>query len=57
MKSIFRNILVGLVLSAGTAFPALAGPHEDALSAHERADYPTAFRIFRQLADQGDVAA
>ncbi len=57
MKSIFRNILVVLVLSAGTVYPVLAGPFEDAVSAYNRGDFPTAFQLFRQLSDQGHADA
>ena len=36
---------------------AVAGPLEDAEAAWSRHDYATAFRVFRSLAEQGDVTA
>jgi TPR repeat protein len=36
---------------------AVAGPLEDAEAAWSRHDYATAFRLFRSLAEQGDVTA
>jgi uncharacterized protein len=36
---------------------AVAGPLEDARAAYERDDYATAVRLWRQLAEQGDVLA
>ena len=32
-------------------------PLDDALAAHERGDYATAFRLYRALADQGNAVA
>src|SRR6266852_388292 len=39
------------------AMPAAAGPFEDAFAAYNRADYATALKLFRQLADQGNPNA
>ena len=41
----------------GRAAPAVAGPFEDGVAAHNRADYGTALRLWRPLADQGDASA
>ena len=34
-----------------------AGPFEDAVAAHDRGDFSTAYRLFRSLAEQGDAKA
>jgi TPR repeat protein len=39
------------------AQPLTAGQFEDALAAHERADYATALRLWKELAEQGHVEA
>ncbi len=49
-------VLAALLLSA-LAGTAVAGPFEDAVSAHERGDYATALRGFRVLAEQDDARA
>src|SRR5947207_12549013 len=43
-----------MVAAAGVA---LAGPLEDADDAHEHGDFAIALRIYRALADRGDVTA
>ena len=43
-----------LVAAAGTAY---AGPLEDALAASKKSDYATALRLFRPLAEKGNVVA
>lgn len=52
IQAIFTAIL--LLLSAQTI---AAGPLEDAGAAFDRADYSSAQRLFRSLADRGDAAA
>jgi TPR repeat protein len=39
------------------AVPACTGPSEDADKAYHRGDYKTAYRLFKQLAEQGNVKA
>src|SRR5229473_3381036 len=48
---------VALVLTVGFARSVAAGPLEDALDAAERRDYATAIRLWRPLADKGEVDA
>ena len=51
--------IAGLVLFIGVILTevVIAGPLEDATAAYSRSDYPTAFRIWSALADQGDATA
>jgi TPR repeat protein len=46
---------LALALSLGFAAPVAAGPFEDASAAYDRGDYTTALRLFRPLAEQGNV--
>src|SRR5260370_28418859 len=48
---------VALILAVAFARSVAAGPLEDALDAAERRDYATAIRLWRPLADQGEVDA
>jgi hypothetical protein len=50
---LFATILMALSL----VVPAFAGPSEDADAAMRRRDYPTALRLIRPLAEQGDATA
>ena len=43
----------GLILAVGLAWPAIAGPIEDAETAYNRQDYATTVRLLKPLADQG----
>ena len=52
----FRATLAALLLLA-TASTAYAGPLEDALAASKKSDYATALRLFRPLAEKGNVVA
>lgn len=45
------------LLAIAGPVPAMAGPFEDARAAQVRGDHSTAARIYRSLADQGNVAA
>jgi tetratricopeptide (TPR) repeat protein len=54
MLKVAAATLVIAVVLAGTA---LAGPFEDGATAYARGDYPTAMRLWRPLAEQGDAAA
>ncbi len=44
-----RHAIIAVLLLAALAGTAVAGPFEDAVSAHERGDYATALREFRVL--------
>jgi TPR repeat protein len=48
---------IALLLVLGLSAPVLAGPFEDAWAAYNKNDYPTALRLLRPLADQGDGRA
>ncbi len=52
-----RHAIIAVLLLAALSGTAVAGPFEDAVSAHERGDYATALREFRVLAEQGHVNA
>ena len=43
----------GLILAFGLAWPAIAGPREDADTAYSRQEYATTVRLLKPLADQG----
>ena len=43
----------GLILAVGLAWPAIAGPREDAATAYSRQEYATTVRLLKPLADQG----
>ena len=49
--------IVAIILTVLACVPATAGPLEDAAAAARRGDYPTALRLFRPLADQGNSYA
>lgn len=50
-------VLVAVCLAAWAAQPAGAGPLDDARAALSRGDHATAHRIYRSLADRGNVVA
>ena len=52
-----KAFLLALVLAAGLASAAVAGPYEDGDAAYNKGDYATALRLWRPLADQGNVYA
>lgn len=54
MTLAFRAILATIVLGSSFAVPAVAGPFEDAGAAYDRADYATALRLYRGMAEQGN---
>jgi uncharacterized protein len=56
MGKILGTVLFGLLLTASSCV-AIAGPFEDAGVAYIRRDYTTALRLFRPLAEQGNVGA
>jgi TPR repeat protein len=56
MKTTVLTLLIGLMLTVGCSV-ATAGPFEDASAAYERAEYATALRLFRPLAEQGNAEA
>src|SRR6266849_47583 len=57
MNVTFKAAVAALVLTVGFARSVAAGPLEDALDAAERRDYATAIRLWRPLADKGEVEA
>ncbi len=57
MKHSIKSLLATLVVSLSLAAPVLAGPFEDGLAAYKRKDYETALRLWRPLAEQGEVVA
>lgn len=56
MQRILTSLSVLLAL-AGTASVAVADPYDDGMAAAQRRDYVTAMKLWRPLADQGNVAA
>jgi TPR repeat protein len=54
---LFRATLTALLMLAALGRAAVAGPFEDANAALQREDYATAYRLFRSLADSGNVFA
>ena len=54
---LLRAAVTALLMLAVVAGAAVAGPFEDAKEAYDRGDFPTALRLFRSLADQGNAVA
>jgi uncharacterized protein len=54
MTLAFRAIFAAIVLGLSFAVPVVAGPFEDAGAAYDRADYATALRLYRGMAEQGN---
>ena len=60
MKRAFRLAISAAILllaAAASATPVAAQGYGTAVAAYERGDYPTALRLFRTLADQGNASA
>jgi len=57
MNATFKAAVAALILAVAFARSVAAGPLEDALDAAERSDYATAIRLWRPLADKGEVDA
>jgi TPR repeat protein len=57
MKLAFKHSIAAILLVLSFAAPVAAGPLEDANAAIKRRDYPTALRLIRPLAEQGDANA
>jgi uncharacterized protein len=57
MKFTLHPTLAIIPIVLGLFAPAFAGPLEDADTAMKRRDYPTALRLIRPLADQGNATA
>jgi uncharacterized protein len=53
----FRTVLAGTILALSVVVPVMAASLEDAVLAYRRADYATAFQVYRFLADQGLAVA
>ena len=56
MKALLRRRFLALAIIA-LAVPANAGPWEDGEAAYDRGDYETALKLWRPLAEQGDIRA
>ena len=52
-----KRVLAGVAIAVMLIGAAVAGPFEDGLAAAQRGDYATAHRLWRPLAEQGDVIA
>ena len=52
-----RLLKLLLIVFVCAAVPAVAGPYEDGVVAYAKGDYPTAFRLLRPIAEQGDARA
>jgi TPR repeat protein len=57
MARVFGALLASTVVAVCFSTSLLAGPFEDGMNAYDRADYSTAMRQWRPLADQGNPAA
>jgi hypothetical protein len=57
MNRRFKAVFVSFGLVVGLTCAAAAGQFEDGMDALNRRDYPTAMRLLRPLADQGDPRA
>jgi S1-C subfamily serine protease len=55
MKLMLKHTVATILLVFSFAASVAAGPIEDAYAAHDRGDYATALRFWRQLADRGDA--
>ena len=49
--------LAAICLATALAFPAIAGPSDDANTAYASGDYAAALRLWRELAEKGDASA
>src|ERR1043166_7093463 len=54
---LIKACVVAVVLTTTCVAPLAAGPSEDAADAYGRGDYPTALRLLRPLAEQGNADA
>jgi TPR repeat protein len=57
MARAYTAIAAVTVIALTFSTSLLAGPFEDGMNAYDRADYSTALRMWRSLADQGNPAA
>jgi TPR repeat protein len=57
MNRTIKTVVVAIILAAGIAGSATAGPAEDGAAAYKRGDYVTAMRFLRPLAHQGNADA
>jgi hypothetical protein len=55
MRDLIKVGCVALVLCLSLAVPVAAGPFEDGVAAYNRGEYATTLRLFRPLADQGEI--
>lgn len=57
MMLTLHHALAVILIALSLVAPGSAGPLEDANAAIKRRDYPTAVRLIRPLAEQGDANA
>jgi TPR repeat protein len=57
MNRASKTVVVALIVAAGIAGSAAAGPFEDGTAAYNRRDYVTAMRLLRPIAEQGNAEA
>src|SRR5258705_10305416 len=57
MRHTFREISAGIVLALSFSAPVPADLLEEAVAAYRSADYATALRVYRSLAEQGLAVA
>ena len=52
-----KRIVAGLIVAAAAVSGAVAGSFEDGVAVYDRGDYPTALKLWRPLAEQGNAVA
>jgi tetratricopeptide (TPR) repeat protein len=57
MRSLVLQLFRATIFTLAAMNGAIAGPFEDAIAAKEHGDYATAMKLFRPLAERGDVVA
>lgn len=57
MRISIKVVVLGFALALSVVSHAVADLYADGLAAFQRADYPTALKLWRELADKGDVRA
>jgi TPR repeat protein len=54
MTCVLKSVVTAIIVVLSFSAPVAAGPFEEAGVAYNRADYATALRLYRPLADQGN---
>ena len=52
-----KRIVAMLIVAAAAVSGAVAGSFDDGVAAYDRGDYPTALKLWRPLAEQGNAVA